>query len=268
VESDLAANSGDADDAMFAPKASVIYSLSDTTELYASAGKGLHSNDARGTTITIDPGSGDPAEPVSPLVDSHGLEVGLRTFVDQKLNVSAALWLLDLDSELLFIGDAGNTEASRPSRRYGIEVPLYYRPTDRLTFDVELAFTHAEFTESDPAGDEIPGSIDQVLAAGVTLQNPNGFYTTARLRYFGPRPLIEDGSIESDSSTVVNLTFGWKRTNLDLRLDVLNAFDSDDHDITYWYGSRLDGEPDEGVEDYHFHPIEPRNVRAYLSWHF
>ena len=51
-------------------------------------------------------------------------------------------------------------------------------------------------------------------------------------------------------------------------MDVLNAFDSDDDDITYWYASRLPGEPPEGVEDYHFHPIEPRNVRAYLGWKF
>ena len=205
---------------------------------------------------------------MSPLVDSHSLEVGFRTFVERKLNVSAALWLLELDSELLFIGDAGNTEASRPSRRYGIEVPLYYRPTDRLTFDVELALTQSEFTEFDPAGDRIPGSIDEVLAAGVTLQNPQGFYGSLRLRHFGPRPLIEDGSVESDSSTVVNLALGYKREHFDLRLDVLNLFDSGDDDITYWYASRLPGEPDEGVEDYHFHPIEPRNLRAYATWKF
>ncbi len=102
---------------------------------------------------------------MSPLVDSHALELGFRTFVDRKLNVSAALWLLELDSELLFIGDAGNTEASRPSRRYGIEVPLYYRPNDRLTFDVELALTRSEFTEFDPAGDRY-SRIDRRSARG------------------------------------------------------------------------------------------------------
>jgi hypothetical protein len=268
VTSDLAENSGQADDLMLTPKANLIYSLTDETELYVSAGKGFHSNDARGATITVDPATGDPAAKVSPLVDSHSLEVGFRTFVDRKLNVSAALWMLELDSELLFVGDAGNTEASRPSRRYGVEVPLYYRPNDRLTFDVELALTHSEFTAFDPAGDHIPGSIDEVLAAGVTLQNPQGFYGSLRLRYFGARPLIEDGSIESDPSTVFNLALGYKRSNFDLRVDVLNLFDSDDDDITYWYASRLPGEPDEGVEDYHFHPIEPRNLRAYATWKF
>ena len=182
-----------------------------TTELYVSAGKGFHSNDARGTTITVDPVTGDPAEPVSPLVDAHEFELGFRSFVERRFNLSAALWYLELDSELLFIGDAGNTEASRPSKRYGIEVPLYYRPTDRVTLDLELAFTQSEFTEFDPAGDEIPGSIDRVLAAGVTFENPDGFYGSARLRHFGPRPLIEDGSVESDSSTVVNAAIGFRR---------------------------------------------------------
>ena len=266
--SELAANSGSADEWIVTPKASLIYSATDATEVYLSAGKGFHSNDARGTTITVDPVTGDPADKVSPLVDAHELEVGFRTFVDSKLNVSAALWVLELDSELLFIGDAGNTEASRPSRRYGLEVPLYYRPNDKLTFDVELALTHSEFSESAPEGDEIPGSIDKVLAAGITYQSPQGFFGSFRLRYFGPRPLIEDGSIESGSSTVANLEVGYRRGKYDFRIDVLNAFDSGDDDITYYYASRLPGEPEEGVEDFHFHPIEPRNLRASVSWKF
>jgi hypothetical protein len=268
VSSDLAVNSGSASESMVAPKFNLIYAATDNTELYVSAGKGFHSNDARGTTITVDPVTGDPAERVSPLVDAHEFEVGFRSFVEQRLNVSAALWYLELDSELLFIGDAGNTEASRPSKRYGIEFPLYYRPTDRVTLDLELAFTQSEFTEFDPAGDEIPGSIDRVLAAGITYESPEGFYGSARLRYFGPRPLIEDGSVESDASTVVNATIGFRHERYDLRLDLLNVFDSDDDDITYLYASRLPGEPAEGIEDRHFHPIEPRTVRAYLSWKF
>lgn len=36
------------------------------------------------------------------------------------------VWQLDYDSELLFVGDAGTTEASRPSRRQGIELTHYY----------------------------------------------------------------------------------------------------------------------------------------------
>lgn len=268
VESDLAANSGSTADTVVAPKASAIYTVGDRTEIYASAGKGFHSNDARGTTISIDPASGDPADRVSPLVDSHAFEVGFRSFVAERLNVSAALWLLELDSELLFIGDAGNTEASRPSKRYGVEFPLYYRPTETLTLDLELALTQSKFTEFDAAGDKIPGAIDEVLSAGVSWQKPSGLYGSLRMRYFGPRPLVEDGSVESQSSTVVNLSAGYRGARYDFRVDVLNLFDSDDDDITYWYASRLPGEPTDGIEDFHIHPMEPRTIRAYLSWKF
>ena len=193
VTSDLLENSGTASDSLVAPKFNLIYAATDDMELYVSAGKGFHSNDARGTTITVDPATGDPADQVSPLVDAHEFELGFRSFVEQRINVSAALWYLELDSELLFIGDAGNTEASRPSERYGLEVPIYYRLSDELTLDLELAWTHSAFTEFDPAGDEIPGSIDQVVAAGIAYENADGFYGSARLRHFAPRPTFFDG---------------------------------------------------------------------------
>jgi hypothetical protein len=268
VTSDLPENSGSADDSLVSPKVSLIYAVNDAAEVYLSAGRGFHSNDARGTTITIDPVTGDPADRVDPLVASDTGEIGVRAFVADRLNVSAALWRIDLDSELLYIGDAGNTEASRPSTRLGVEVPLYYRLTDRVTLDFEIAFTESHFTESDAAGDEIPGSIDRVFAAGVTFEQPRGFYGSARLRYFGPRPLVEDGSVESDSSLSVNAGLGWRRGAFDVRVDVLNLLDSEDDDITYFYASRLAGEPDDGVEDLHLHPMEPRTVRAYASWKF
>ena len=268
VTSNLAANSGTAGDSLFAPKMSLIYAVNDAAEVYVSAGKGFHSNDARGTTITTDPVSGDPADAVDPLVAGRSSELGVRAFIAERVNVSAALWRVELDSELLFIGDAGNTEASRPSTRYGIEVPLYYRPTDRVTLDFEVALTESRFIEPDPAGDEIPGSIDRVVAAGITFEQPRGFYSSARLRHFGPRPLVEDGSVASDSSFILNLSAGWRRGAVDVRVDVLNALDSDDDDITYFYASRLPGEPAEGVEDLHLHPIEPRTLRAHASWKF
>jgi hypothetical protein len=235
VTSNLAANSGTASDSLLSPKVSLIYSLNDAAELYLSAGRGFHSNDARGTTITIDPASGDAADAVDPLVPARSTELGVRAFVADRLNVSAALWRVELDSELLFIGDAGNTEASRPSMRQGIEVPLYYRLTERMTLDFEVSVGEAQFTDEDAAGDEIPGSIDRVLAAGLSFEQPQGLYGSARLRYFGDRPLIEDGSVRSDTSTVVNLGLGYRRGAVDFRVDVLNALDSEDDDITYFY---------------------------------
>lgn len=266
TESNIPANTGTENDWLVSPKLSVIRTLSENAEAFVSAGLGFHSNDARGTVISVDPVTGEDATPVDPLVQSAGAEIGYRLFVNNRLNLSASLWYLELDSELLFVGDAGNTEVSRPSRRYGLELPVYYRIDDTWMFDAELALTDSQFTGSDPAGNRVPGSLDKVFAAGITGTFSNGVYGSLRLRHFGERPLIEDGGIASGSSSVWNLGLGYRTRRFDLRLEVLNLFDSNDDDISYFYTSRLPGEPAGGVDDVHFHPMEPRTIRAYVTW--
>ncbi len=268
VNAENADNSGDADDGIFSPKASLIYSVSEVTELYLSGGYGFHSNDARGTTITVDPVSGEPVDEVDPLVESRGAEVGVKSLLGGRLNTSLALWYLELDSELLFVGDAGNTEASRASRRWGVEFNNFWQLDDIWSLEADLAWTDAEFDDNDPAGDEIPGSLDVVATGALAARFPGGLFGSLRARYFSDAPLIEDGSVESDGSTMLNLALGYQGEAWRVQVDALNLLDSDDHDIDYFYASRLPGEPAEGVEDVHYHVFEPRQVRVYLSYNF
>ena len=159
--------------------------------------------------INVDPGTGETVDQVDPLVRSTGVEAGLRGFVNDKLNLSFSLWQLKLDSELLFVGDAGNTEASRASKRKGAEVALYYQLDHNWSIDLEYAYTDAEFTDAAPEGDHIPGAIKNVVQAGVSAHFDNGLFGSLRARHFGERPLVEDNSITSDASTVFNLRAGY-----------------------------------------------------------
>ncbi len=261
-------NSGRADDAITSWKGSLAWRVAAPLELYASWGQGLHSNDARGTTIQVDPVSGDPVVPVTPLVRSEGSELGLRWFEDRRFSATLALWQLDLDSELLFVGDAGNTEATRPSERRGVELTAYWFAHPLWQFELEAAHTHARFSDDDPAGDHIPGAVPVVVSAGWTADWRDGWHSSLRLRHLGDYPLVEDDSRRSDGSTLVNLAVGKRWADWGVELDVLNLFDSDDHDIDYWYASRLPGEPVDGIEDLHFHPAEPRTVRLKLLRRF
>lgn len=122
VNSNNSSNSGSASDDLVSFKGSLNYLINDSFAAYANWGQSFHSNDARGATINIDPVSLTETEKVDLLVKSEGAEIGIRFFDQQNFNVSTALWWLTLDSELLFIGDAGNTEASDASTRYGLEV--------------------------------------------------------------------------------------------------------------------------------------------------
>ena len=262
-------NAGTEHDGIVNPKLSVAFGPWRQTEFYVSGGGGFHSNDGRGATIRRDPASGEPAEPVDPLVRARGAEVGLRSLALPRLHTTFSLWSLWLESELLFIGDAGTTEASRPSRRIGFEWDADYRATAWLSLDGSVAYSQARFTDGSAEGDRIPGAIEGVAQAGLTFVPEGRWSGSVRWRYFGPRPLIEDNSVRSQSSSLVSAETGVRLNRVwRIKADVLNLLDSKSSDIDYFYTSRLSGEPSGGVDGLHFHPVEPFTVRFALVAHF
>jgi len=257
----LAANSGSARDSLLSPKLSWIAGPFAQTELFFNAGSGFHSNDARGTTTTTDPKTGDPVERVAPLVKAKGVELGVRTEVIPGLQSSLALWRLDSDSELVYVGDAGTTEPSAASRRRGIEWNNRWTPVPWFLLDADLAWTHARFV----TGGHIPNAIDRVASLAATLRDIGPWSGTLQLRYLGPGALTEDNSVRAYSSLLTNLRVARKLgPNADLTLDVFNLFDRQVNDIQYFYDSQLPGEA-APVSDRHVHPAEPRTVRLSLS---
>ncbi|MFZ4759807.1 MAG: TonB-dependent receptor, partial [Burkholderiaceae bacterium] len=170
VEASLPDNSGGSAQTLASPKLALVFQPVPTLETFASFGRGFHSNDARGTTTRIDPRSGEAVTPVQGLVPTVGSELGVRWAPTPTLVASLAAWQLNIDSELVFVGDAGTTEASRGSRRRGVELSLRWLPLPWLAVDADLAQSRARFTDDDPAGAFIPGSVSRVASLGVTVQ--------------------------------------------------------------------------------------------------
>lgn len=270
VGSDNPANSGSATDRIASPKLSLIFGPWARTEYYANIGSGFHSNDARGATIAVDPASGAPVQRVPPLVRSTGAEIGVRTEIVPRLQSAFALYLLDFDSELLFVGDAGTTEAARPSRRIGVEFNNYYKPSDWLTLDADLAFSRARFRDADPAGQRIPGAVEGVASLALAVDHLGPYFGALQLRYFGPRALVEDNSVRSGSTATLNGRIGYKiGKTARIELDGFNLTNRRDSAIDYFYASRLANEPPgQSTSDVHFHPIESRSFRLTFSMAF
>ena len=268
--STLDANTGDQSAFIASPKLSLIFGPWAETEFYLNGGLGFHSNDARGVLTTVDPASGDRVPTAKPLVRTKGAEVGIRTAIVPGLQSSLTLWVLDIDSELLFVGDAGTTEASRPSRRYGVEFANFYDVNKWLTLDADFAWSHTRFRDEAPEGSYIPGSVETVVAAGLSVHDFwGGLFGSVRVRYFGPRSLIEDDRVRSPSTTIVNAQVGYKfNETWTATVDLLNLFNERSSDIDYYYTSRLRGEPAEGVDDIHTHPNEPFAARLTVSAKF
>ncbi len=261
VASDNAANSGKASATMASPKLALIFGPWSKTEFYANVGSGFHSNDARGTTITVDPKTGDPADRVPPLVRSKGAEFGVRTEFIKGLQSAFSVYRLDFASELVFAGDAGTTEAGRPSRRVGFEFSNYYKPLPWLTVDADVAFARARFRDADPVGPRIPGAVEGVASIALAVDK-GAWFGALQLRYFGPRPLVEDNSVRSRSTATLNGRIGYKLSDRQrIELEGFNLTNRKDSAIDYFYESRLKSET-AAVSDIHFHPIEPRSFRV------
>jgi outer membrane cobalamin receptor len=264
VASSLAANSGTSNANLLSPSLSLIFGPWKQTDFYVNLGNGFHSNDARGTLTTVDPRSGEATDKVPGLVRSHGMEFGLRTEIVPKLQTSFSLYRLDFDSELTFVGDAGTTEAGRPSRRNGVEVSNYYKPLKWLTIDFDAAFARARSRDFAIEGNRIPGAVEGVGQLAFTVDQLGPWSAALRLRYFGPRPLIEDNSVRSKPSTTLNGRLAYQvNKTVKVELEGFNLANRRDSAIDYLYASRLAGET-EARDDIHFHPIESRSARLTL----
>ncbi|WP_293481737.1 TonB-dependent receptor [Phenylobacterium sp.] len=267
VDSDNPLNSGRATDAQVSPKLTLAWRISPAVEVYADAGRGFHSNDARGAVQRVVPSTGDPADKAPLFAAADGAELGAR-YETPGFAASLALWALRLESELVYVGDAGETESTDGTKRLGVEALMTWSPRPGVNLDLSAAATRARYRGDPPGGARIPNALEYAVTAGATVRLTPRDIAQLTLRRLGPAPLVEDDSARSRSSTVVNLAYTRTFGRLAARVDVLNLFDSKDNDITYFYASRLPGEPDEGVEDFHFHPMEPRQVRVGLRYTF
>jgi len=251
------------------PKLALAFGPWHSIEYFLDFGQGFHSNDARGTTISVDPNDGvTPVSRVTPLVRATGAEAGMRSSPVPELELTAALWTLKLDSELVLDNDAGAIVPQGATHRYGLELSARWHPQPWIRIDADLAWTHARFSDFDPAGQYLRNAPNAVAALGMEINRASGWSGGLHLRYLGATPLTQDDAVRSRPSLQANGEVGYRfNAALSGTLSVFNLLGRRDDDIEYYYPSRLQGEP-APVSDLHFHPVEPRSVRASLSYRF
>ncbi len=274
VRSDNPLNGGKRNESLTSPKLALVFGPWRDTEFYVNFGNGFHSNDARGTTITVSPKEGTHVSQVTPLVRAKGYEAGLRSAILPRWQTTVNLWRLDIGSELVFSGDAGDTSPSRPSRRDGVEWSNEIQLSTLASLQADLAYSRARFADDDflnftDGGHRIPGAVEGVAQLGLVLRPFQGFQAGFNLRYFGPRPLIEDNTVRSKSASMIQAEFRYDITpNLRANLEFFNLANTKSSDIDYYYQSRLKNEKLDGANDIHTHPVEPFSARVGVSWRF
>lgn len=267
-------NGGSAQATQASPKLALVFGPFDSTEFYANWGHGFHSNDMRGATSTVNAQDGSAIDPVKLLVKASGSEIGLRTAPLPGWNTSFSLWQMALNSELVFIGDAGVTEPKGASRRYGLEWANYYTFRDWLIVDGDLALSRARFVAATNGGTHVPNAIPLSASVGVSADRHGSWFGGLRLRYVGAYALEETGEQKSTPFWTANLKLGYRfDPKLPLTLDILNLFDRKANDIEYWgaactktEGAGCNG--GSGFDGRLVHPLEPRTFRLSLRASF
>ncbi len=268
VDARTVANSGSGRDTVALPKFAIAYALNETVEIYYSHGEGFHSNDVRGVAATIDPMTGEEVDAVPLYAKQRGQELGIRIEDWKDWIITFTAFELKSDSELTFVGDAGNTEPAPGSRRYGLETALTWSPAQFWIFDINAAFVRSRYTDVTFSERYVPNAQDNVASAGIEYANDGGGLSMgARCRHFGDTPLIEDNSVRGKSATLCNLLTTYTVDAWQVSLEMINVFNREAADIAYWYGSRTDSET-EVVEDIHIHPVVPRTLRLGVRYAF
>ena len=242
-------------DHIVSPKIGANYEVADGIALYANWGEGFHSNDARGVTHPTDPARG--------LVEGNMKEIGAR-FERGGLILTGVYWWSRIDSELIYVGDSGAVEPSDPGKRRGYELTGFWKPNDWLALDAVWTGSRARYVGLPEGENFVPGALESSGELGVSALFPE-WNAAMRIRYLGPHPLIEDNSQRGESTFLVNLRAAWTPSRLpgwEIYGELLNALDSEDDDIDYFYETRFPGEPAGGVLDRNSRIVEPRQVRV------
>jgi len=272
------------------------------SEFFANFGEGLREEDIRGAIGSFNPATLDYAPRVQLLTKTRGVEGGVRARPTKDFDTTLSLFWQDFDAENTFSGDSGTTQYGRPGRRLGFEWTGKYAATSWLRFTGEVTGTHARFRGPDlvqaaafignlqNTGDALypftlPGTAPGnylslapvwVAKASVELGEAKGWFGLLQFRYFGARPLTEDGWLKSPALATLNARAGYRFDNgLTVQIDAFNIANSRSHEIDYAYGS-YSGRSDplivagytggsSGIQGLHFKPVDPPAVRATIS---
>jgi hypothetical protein len=228
----LAARSfaGRKSDRQVSPKLGLAYAVAEKVELYGNWGRGFHSNDARGVVNTDNPVPG--------LSPGTGYEAGARVEIG-KLRITAARWWLDLDSELVFVGDSNSVEPKGGSERRGYEATLFWRPLDWLGIDAVYTGSTARYVD-DPDGRYVEGAVEHAGQVGLAAVRDR-WEASLRVRYLGPYALTSDNSRRAGSETSVNFRAAYMARNMTFYADLLNVLDESGKDIVYYYPAYVGG---------------------------
>jgi hypothetical protein len=247
---------GIAQQLVLSPKANLSIPIQEALTLFVNSGFGFHSNDAR---VVV---QGDHTLP-----RAFGAETGFRYGHGRDLlQGSASLWMLDLESELVYVGDEGSTEESGRTRREGVDLEMRLIPFDWLTIGGDATISRGRFRDLPEGENYIPLAPSLTFSANA-IAKFDGFAAAVRVRGVGDRPAVEDNSVRARGYTIVDLSLSRRFGQFDAYVNAENLFNAVWNEAQFDTESRLRDEA-APVSELHFTPGTPLSVRLGAGFRF
>ncbi len=245
---------------IFSPKANLSITPSEGLSFFGNFGYGFHSNDAR---VVVAAKGAD-----STLPRAIGFETGVRIGkVTDLISGSVAAWQLDLESELVYIGDAGEYEPKGKTRRQGIDMELRVTPLEWLAFGADMTISRGRFLDLAEGENFIPLAPNMTLTANAVAKFES-VSAALRLRMLDDRPANETNSVTAFGYEIIDLSAAYHiSANIEVYANIENLFDAVWNEAQFDTESRLKGEA-ESVSELHYTPGSPRNVRVGMAYKF
>ena len=242
----------------FSPKLNFIYTQNNNFQVFLKSGFGFHSNDTR---VVVEQ-SGKKILPTS-----FGADFGIIYKPFPKLLINSALWMLNLEQEFVYVGDAGIVEPSGKSSRKGIDFGLRYQLNDYLFFDADANYTYGRSSDEPNGQDYIPLAPDFTTTAGISLKNYKNWSGGLQYRYLKSRPANEDNSIVAKGYMVTDANINYEWNAMTFGVTVENLFNTEWNETQFATESQLQTET-ESVEEIHFTPGTPFFIKGKITYSF
>lgn len=240
------------------PKFMLRWQATPTFASYLKTGIGFHSNDTR---VAVE------RRGKNVLPSATGADLGIIWKPIPSLMINSAIWILDLEDEYVYVGDAGITEFGGPTRRLGVDFSLRYQLNDGWLLNLDTHYAKAR-SINDPEGENyIPLAPDMTVSGGLHYHRIDGWFGGMSLRFVGDRPANEDNSIVAEGYAVTDANLGYDWGPFSLHVSVQNIFNVEWNETQFATESRLDSEFS-SVEEIHFTPGTSRFFKFAFEYSF
>ena len=221
----------------FSPKAGLYYNFGDNARLYYNYGTGFHTNDTRTLALGRQLGSDVIINHTIPA--AHSQDLGLIIKPTSKLLLSGAVWLLDLQQEFGYSGDAAVIDTAGRTRRYGVDLSARYELLKWLYLDVDVNYAHGRELDQPKGNDYIPLAPSLTSIGGVTFKVNSNTSASLRYRHISDRPANENNTLTALGYTLFDAVVNYSRPHYEFGMQIQNLFNTQWNEAQFATETRL-----------------------------